>query len=122
VTVRERIDQLASEPPVRDLGYAADQRLVAGALLGLQLLADEIDALKAEHADALRPSAFAVPVEVHVTEDYNDTGEHTDIADIVAQLAELTEEVDELAAQVRKLAKAFRRTTGKQKQKKKSKK
>ena len=35
VTVRQRIDQLAAEPPVRDLGYAADQRLVAGALLGL---------------------------------------------------------------------------------------
>jgi hypothetical protein len=122
VTVRERIDQLASEPPVRDLGYAADQRLVAGALLGLQLLADEIDALKAERAGAPRPPAFAAPVEVHITEDHIDTEERTDIADIVTQLAELTEEVDELATQVRKLAKAFRRSPERQKQKKKTKK
>jgi hypothetical protein len=57
VTVRQRIDQLAAEPPVRDLGYAADQRLVAGALLGLQLLADEIDALKAGRSRRPTPTS-----------------------------------------------------------------
>ena len=68
VTVRQRIDQLAAEPPVRDLGYAADQRLVAGALLGLQLLADEIDALKAGRV-------------VTAETDFEDDGEDRYIAD-----------------------------------------
>jgi hypothetical protein len=123
VTVRQRIDQLAAEPPVRDLGYAADQRMVAGALLGLQLLADEIDALKAERAGTPEPRALAAPAEVHVTEDRGDSEDHTDpgnragITDIVAQLAELTDEVDELTEQVRKLTKAVKQNTGKQKKK-----
>ena len=72
MTVRQRIDHLAAEPPVGDLGYAADQRLVAGALLGLQLLADEIDALKA---------GFAGAAETGVGDDRYDR----DIADRVAK-------------------------------------
>ena len=95
VTVRQRIDQMAAEPPGRDLGYAADQRLVAGALLGLQLLADEIDALKAGRVGA---------VDTGVEYD-RDIADDVDIADIVDQLAELT-------AQVKKLTKAVKRGTG----------
>jgi len=107
VTVRQRIDQMAAEPPGRDLGYAADQRLVAGALLGLQLLADEIDALKAGRVGA---------VDTGVEYD-REIADDVDIADIVDQLAELT-------AQVKKLTKAVKRGTGKpgKKQVKKSKK
>jgi len=88
VTVRQRIDQLAAEPPVRDLGYAADQRLVAGALLGLQLLADEIDALKAGATERLAPRSFVEPDEA--------PAEAGDTADMVAQLAELTGQIKKL--------------------------
>ena len=95
VTVRQRIDQMAAAPPGRDLGYAADHRLVAGALLGLQLLADEIDALKAGRVGA---------VDTGVEYD-RDIADDVDIADIVDQLAELT-------AQVKKLTKAVKRGTG----------
>jgi hypothetical protein len=130
VTVRQRIDQLAADPPVRDLGYAADQRLVAGALLGLQLLADEIDALKAGFADA--ETRQQRPFEVVTSRDDiddddlddddlddddlddddlndddiddDDETDRGDIADIVEQLAELT-------AQMKKLTKAVRRDT-----------
>jgi hypothetical protein len=104
VTVRQRLDQLAAEPPVRDLGYAADQRLVASALLGLQLLADEIDALKAERAESIQPRPFAEADEGRgMQDDIAGTG----IEDVVDQLAELT-------AQVKKLTKAIKRSTGKQ--------
>jgi hypothetical protein len=100
VTVRERIDHLATEPPVADLGYAADQRLVAGALLGLQLLADEIDALKA---------GLAGVTDTSVVDDRADRGmaDDVDIADVVDRLTDLT-------AQVKKLTKAVKRGTGAQ--------
>jgi hypothetical protein len=97
VTVRQRIDHLAAEPPVGDLGYAADQRLVASALLGLQLLADEIDALKAGRVGA----ADAVVVD---DRDDRDITDDVDVADIVDQLADLT-------AQVKKLTKAVKEGT-----------
>jgi hypothetical protein len=111
VTVRQRLDQLAAEPPVRDLGYAADQRLVASALLGLQLLADEIDALKAERAESLQPRPFA---EADEGRDVEDGTAGAGIDDVVDQLAEL-------AAEVKKLTKAIKRSTGKQKKKPKEK-
>jgi hypothetical protein len=111
VTVRQRLDQLAAEPPVRDLGYAADQRLVASALLGLQLLADEIDALKAERAESLQPRPFA---EADEGRDMEDGTAGAGIDDVVDQLAEL-------AAEVKKLTKAIKRSTGKQKKKPKEK-
>jgi hypothetical protein len=118
VTVRQKIDQLAAEPPVRDLGYAADQRLVASALLGLQLLADEIDELRSEHETTPSPGArrFAEPPGAGVVEDDTVTTNHDSedergdeddraaIADVVDQLAELT-------AQMKKLTKAVRRST-----------
>lgn len=116
VTVRQRIDQLAAEPPVRDLGYAADQRLVAGALLGLQLLADEIDALKAGRVAAADTDVEDDGDDRYIADD-RDIPDDVDIADIVDQLAQLT-------AQVKKLTKAVKRGTGKpeKKQGKKAKK
>jgi hypothetical protein len=116
VTVRQRIDQLAADPPVRDLGYAADQRLVAGALLGLQLLADEIDALKSGFQEAeIRQQRSLDPVTLRSDaeddldddddeEDNEDEEDRGDIADVVEQLAELT-------AQMKKLTKAVQRGT-----------
>ena len=101
MTVRQRIDQLAAEPPVSDLGYMADQRLVATALLGLQLLADEIDALKAAPDDTEIETRHT-----GVERDPDDAG----LADIVTQLAELT-------AQVKKLTKAVKENTRKHKKK-----
>lgn len=105
MTVRQRIDQLAAEPPVRDLGYAADQRLVAGALLGLQLLADEIDALKAGRV-VTADTDVEDDGDDRYTADDRDIPDDVDIADIVDQLAQLT-------AQVKKLTKAVKRGTGK---------
>jgi hypothetical protein len=84
VTVRQKIDQLAAEPAVADLGYSADQRLVASAVLGLQLLADEIDGIK---------GGLNGSVQSAVLEDEVDVG---------AQLADL-------AAQVKKLKKALKK-------------
>jgi hypothetical protein len=122
VTVRRRIDQLAAEPPVRDLGYAADQRLVAGALLGLQLLADEIDALKAGRVladDTGVEDDRAIPDDrVDNRAIDNDCAiDHDcaiDITDIVDQLADLR-------AQVKKLTKAIKRETGKPQKKQRKK-
>jgi hypothetical protein len=111
VTVRQRLDQLAAEPPVRDLGYAADQRLVASALLGLQLLADEIDALKAERAESIQPRSFG---EADEGRDVEDRAAGAGIDDVVDQLAEL-------AAEVKKLTKAIKRSTEKQQKKPKEK-
>jgi len=116
VTVRQRIDQLAAEPPVRDLGYAADQRLVAGALLGLQLLADEIDALKAGRVladDTGVEDDRAIPDD-RVDNRAIDNDCAIDISDIVDQLAELR-------AQVKKLTKAVKRETDKPQKKQKKK-
>jgi outer membrane murein-binding lipoprotein Lpp len=85
VTVRQKIDQLSSEPAVGDLGYSADQRTVASAVLGLQLLADEIDQIK----DGLRGHVPA---------------EDVDTEDISAQLADLTAQVKKLKKAVKKVA------------------
>jgi outer membrane murein-binding lipoprotein Lpp len=87
VSVRQKIDQLATEPAVADLGYSADQRLVASAVLGLQLLADEIDSIKGGlngHVQSM---------------DLNDED------DIGAQLADLAAQVKKLKKAVKKAAK-----------------
>jgi hypothetical protein len=94
---------MAAEPPVGDLGYAADQRLVASALLGLQLLADEIDALKAAGTATVQPAGADVPGPGTHDDDLG-----VDLTDVVAQLADLS-------AQVKKLAKAVKGGAGKQK-------
>jgi outer membrane murein-binding lipoprotein Lpp len=85
VTVRQRIDQLSSEPAVADLGYSADQRTVASVVLGLQLLADEIDKIKGG-------------LNGHVQAEYVDTD------DIAEQLADLTAQVKKLKKAVKKIA------------------
>jgi hypothetical protein len=93
VTVRERIDQLLAEPSVGDHGDPADQRLVASALLGLQLLAEEIDARQTGRTEGPppRPSGDAIG------------GSDKDgLAAIVAQLAELTAQVEKLRKAVKK--------------------
>jgi hypothetical protein len=87
VSVRQRIDQLAAEPAVADLGYSADQRLVASAVLGLQLLADEIDSIRGElngHAQS------------RTLDDDDEIG---------AQLADLAAQVKKLKKAVKKVAK-----------------
>ncbi len=101
MTVRERIDQLLAEPSVGDHGDPADQRLVARALLGLQLLAEEIDARQSGRTESPppRPSADAIG-----------GTEEDGLAAIVAQLAELT-------AQVEKLRKAVKKNTAMRKKK-----
>ena len=116
MTVRQRIDQLLAEPPASDLGYPTDQRLVAGALLGLQLLADAIDARKAGLAEGSGPRPAAEPVgeteKIRDTEEVRDT-EEDGLADVVAQLAELTRQVE-------KLTKAVKKSTAKRKRKPKN--
>ncbi len=101
MTVRERIDQLLAEPSVGDHGDPADQRLVARALLGLRLLAEEIDARQSGRTDSPppRPSADAIG-----------GTEEDDLAAIVTQVAELT-------AQVEKLRKAVKKNTAMRKKK-----
>jgi hypothetical protein len=88
VTVREEIDQLSAEPAVGDLGYSADQRLVASAVLGLQLLADEIDKLKDALNGAVRPP--------HADDDEGD--------DLAAQVADLARQVKKLKKGVKKVS------------------
>ena len=104
---------MAAEPPVGDLGYAADQRLVASALLGLQLLADEIDAIKAGGTATVQPAG--ADVAAHGAIGTADAIDVVGLADVVAQLADLT-------AQVKKLAKAVSKGSGKKKKKKQKKK
>ena len=87
VTVRQKIDQLTSEPAVGDLGYSADQRLVASVMLGLQLLADEIDDMKERPAAPAEPKAVEGPV------------------DVGTQLSELTEQIRKLTKAVKKASK-----------------
>ena len=67
--MRRKIDQLLAEPPVADLGYPADQRLVATVMLGLKLLADSIDNIEARLAQggaqpAVPPQQVVPPLTV----------------------------------------------------------
>lgn len=93
MTVRQRIDQLLAEPSVSDHGDPADQRSVARALLGLQLLAEEIDARQSGRTESPppRPSADAIG-----------GTENDGLAAVVAQLAELTAQVEKLRKAVKK--------------------
>ena len=54
MTVRRSIDKLIAEPAIADLGYPADQRLVATVILGLKLLADSIDDIEARLTEMTR--------------------------------------------------------------------
>ena len=92
MTLRQRLDELSAEPPVGDLGYSADQRLVASAWLGLQLLADEIDQMQGQSARPVQPKDDEAPDD-----------EAPD--DIDARLAELTEQLRKLTKAVKKSSK-----------------
>jgi hypothetical protein len=98
VSVRKRIDELTSEPGVGDLGYSADQRQVASAMLGLQLLADEIDAVKRQLANVAQPT---VPPQLPVMDSPAD--------DVGIRLDELTEQLRKLTKAVKKASKQKRK-------------
>ncbi len=101
MTVRQKLDALTSEPPVGDLGYMPDQRQVAGLMLGLQLLADEIDNLRRLSATVVAPTevpageAHSGSIEVAA---YAAEG----VAEVATQLVELTDQVKKLTKAVRK--------------------
>jgi hypothetical protein len=88
MTVRASIDQLIAEPAVADLGYPADQRLVATVVMGLKLLADSIDDLESRLTEMSVPpeveSAHAAPAEI-----YEITAEIHDINEQVGKLARI---------------------------------
>jgi hypothetical protein len=94
MTVRGSIDQLIAEPPVADLGYPADQRLVATVVMGLKLLADSIDDLEARLAQLPDSHEVAtpnpLPAEMH---------------DITAEIHDINEQVGKLAKIIKKVAK-----------------
>jgi hypothetical protein len=94
MTVRGSIDQLIAEPPVADLGYPADQRLVATVVMGLKLLADSIDDLEARFSRMQKPlevvDAHASPAEMH---------------DITAEIHDINEQVGKLAKIIKRAAK-----------------
>jgi hypothetical protein len=100
MTVRTTIEQLLSEPAVADLGYPADQRLVATVVLGLKLLADSIDDIEARFAETTRPpevaTASAVPAEMH---------------DISAKVHDITEQVGKLAKSSKRPARRSRNSS-----------
>jgi hypothetical protein len=93
VSVRQRLDQLMSEPPVADLGYPADQRVVAAVVLGLQLLADSIDEIedRIQKGDVApdRPESAALPA---------------DIEGITAEIEVITAQVGTLAKLIKEAA------------------
>ena len=97
MTVRDKVDQLISNPAVGDLGYPADQRVVASVVLGLKLLADSIDAME---------------YRFHAT---GGTDEPTgDAADVTSEVRELSAHLEELTAHVRKLANTIKSLTQKE--------
>jgi hypothetical protein len=104
MTVRLKIDQLTSEPPVGDLGYAADQRLVASLMLGLQLLADEIDELRRLPPVSVQPNA-AQSDAAHSKEAIDTVYEVDGVADVATQLVELTDQLKKLTKAVKKASK-----------------
>jgi len=75
---------------VGDLGYSADQRLVASVVLGLQYLADEIDQLKGDLNGVVRSP--------HSDDDADDGDE------LAVQVADLAKQVKKLKKAVKKIA------------------
>jgi hypothetical protein len=84
-----------TEPAVADLGYPADQRLVATVVMGLKLLADAIDDLEARLTPT-RPTFEVEDVSVVPTE----------MRHITAEIHDITEQVGKLAKIVKKAARA----------------
>ncbi len=94
VTVRDKVDQLISSPAVGDLGYPADQRVVASVVLGLKLLADSIDAME---------------YRLHAAEE---TDEPPGVAaDVTSEVRELSAHLEELTTHVSKLANTIKTLT-----------
>ena len=94
MSVRRDIDQLVAEPAVADLGYPADQRLVATVVLGLKMLADAIDGLEA------RLSQGSAPLEIVHAED-----DAAGVQDLTAEIHDITEQVGKLAKIIKKATK-----------------
>jgi hypothetical protein len=94
MTVRQRIDELMAAPAVADLGYPADQRVVASVVLGLKLLADAIDEIEGRLGQPARSLEIVNPLD-HSTE----------IHDITAEIHDITEQVGKLAKIIKKAAK-----------------
>jgi hypothetical protein len=94
MTVRGSIDQLIAEPPVADLGYPADQRLVATVVMGLKLLADSIDDLEARLAQM--PESHEVVATNPLP---------PKMRDITAEMRDINEQVGKLAKIVKKVVK-----------------
>ena len=94
MTVRGEIDRLIAEPAVADLGYPADQRLVATVVLGLKMLADSIDQIEDRLAQTAQPLEIVQDTEVP-------TGMH----DLTAEIHDITEQVGKLAKIIKKATK-----------------
>jgi len=75
-----------AEPAVADLGYPADQRLVATVVLGLKVLADAIDELET------RISLRTEPLEIVPAQD-----DAAGVEDLTAEIHDITEQVGKLA-------------------------
>src|SRR6202451_1482326 len=94
MTVRRSIDKLIAEPAVADLGYPADQRLVATVILGLKLLADSIDDIEARLVQTTQ-----------LPEVVNDAATPAEMHDLTADIHDITEQVGKLANIIKKGAK-----------------
>jgi hypothetical protein len=94
MTVRRSIDKLIAEPAVADLGYPADQRLVATVILGLKLLADSIDDIEARLAQTTPPPGVV-----------NDAAVPTEMHHLTADIHDITEQVGKLAHIIKNAAK-----------------
>ena len=117
MTVRQKVEQLISEPAVADLGYSADQRLVATALLGLQVLADEIDELKRRSTGPADQEA--ADQEAADQEAAEGRAADEEEGEFVTQLADLTAQVKKLKKAVKKCVKNQNKKKNKKKDKKK---
>jgi len=82
-----------AEPPVADLGYPPDQRVMAAVVLGLQLLADSVDAIEERiqkgDVTAGQPEPVALPADIE--------GITAEIEGITAQVGTLAKLVKEAA-------------------------
>jgi hypothetical protein len=93
MSVRQRLDELMSEPPVTDLGYPADQRVMAAVVLGLRLLADAIDQIEGRLQGGNPVAAPSEPA-----------GTPADIEGITAEIEGITAQVGTLAKIIKKAA------------------
>jgi outer membrane murein-binding lipoprotein Lpp len=93
MTVRDKIDRLIAQPAVGDLGYPADQRSIATVVLSLKLLADSIDDMERRLGGA--------------------GGSNAGDAEVSSEVRDLSAQLEELTAHVRKLANTMKNLTQK---------